>query len=226
MSEPLIDADALARLRSERGLSQRALGAEAGLNPVVISTLERGRNHADLTLRQLQRIAGALGVAPSSLLAKEGWSGDPVEAKPEDAIVEAALVCTDAATTTTDLATALNWPLKRVTQALQALERRLGVTGQRLHRASNGYSLRAAEILTEEERVALNRVRLRTGGLRVSTMRLLYRAIESPLDGDWERYAGNAARVERGILQNAGLLEPGTDGLEPSTDVKKSLRLI
>ena len=66
---------------------------------------------------------------------------------------------------------------------------------------------------------------MKTGKSRVSSMRILLASIRTPLDGEWERRAGNSERVDRGMLQNAGLIEQTTRGLEPSAIVTKSLRL-
>jgi transcriptional regulator with XRE-family HTH domain len=58
----------LRSLRSERGLSQEGLALMSGHDRSYIGLLERGENVP--TLDTLFRLAGALGVAPSALLAQ------------------------------------------------------------------------------------------------------------------------------------------------------------
>lgn len=57
----------LRQTRKRRGLSQEALGADAGVATAMISQIERGVSSPSvLTLR---RVAGALGLSASTLLA-------------------------------------------------------------------------------------------------------------------------------------------------------------
>jgi transcriptional regulator with XRE-family HTH domain len=57
-------------LRRRRGLSQEALADAAGLDRTYISSCERGKRNASLLT--LYRIAAALDVEPSTLLAPPG----------------------------------------------------------------------------------------------------------------------------------------------------------
>ena len=54
------------RLRTERGLSQEALAEAAGVHRTYIGMLERGEKN--VTIYNIERIARALDVRPSSLL--------------------------------------------------------------------------------------------------------------------------------------------------------------
>jgi transcriptional regulator with XRE-family HTH domain len=56
----------LRRLRRERGLSQEALAAEAGIDRTYISALERGLYSASVDM--IERLANVLSVAPHVLL--------------------------------------------------------------------------------------------------------------------------------------------------------------
>ena len=55
------------RFRTQRGYSQEELGERAGLHRTYVSSLERGERNVGLD--NIKRLAGALGVAASDLLA-------------------------------------------------------------------------------------------------------------------------------------------------------------
>ena len=57
---------AVRRLRLEAGLSQEALGVEAGLDRTYVSGIERGIRNP--TLKIISRLANALGASPAQLL--------------------------------------------------------------------------------------------------------------------------------------------------------------
>ena len=66
-SDPLHGfAQRLRTLRLERGLSQEALAAVAGLDRTYVSSCEAGRRN--VTLRTICRLAGALQVDPGVLV--------------------------------------------------------------------------------------------------------------------------------------------------------------
>lgn len=224
MSEIALNVPLIQRLRSERGLSQRGLGLELGVTPAVIHRIETGESHGDLSVHQVAQLAAVLGVAPRTLFIEETVE-ERTTLHPEEAILEAALATASVPVMPESLAAALSWSLDRTLNALESLGQHLQGSGIRLNQTSDGYSLGPRNLLTEDESAALRRLAMRVGKSRASSMRILLAAIRAPLDGEWERRAGNSERVDRGMLQNAGLLEQTDRGLEPSAIVKKSLRL-
>ena len=79
----ILDAEAryqfgrrLRRLRRDRDLSQEAVAHMAGLDRTYVSGVERGERN--LSLVNIRRLAGALGVEPSALM--EGVKGIDPEA--------------------------------------------------------------------------------------------------------------------------------------------------
>jgi XRE family aerobic/anaerobic benzoate catabolism transcriptional regulator len=61
-------------LRTERGLTLKALGHGAGLSPRFLVQLEAGR--ANISVRSLARLAGALGTTPAALLSGPGSAAE------------------------------------------------------------------------------------------------------------------------------------------------------
>ena len=55
-------------LRKERGLTQRDLAAEAGIDAAYLCHLEGGRTLQNPTYERILALAGALGVRPSRLM--------------------------------------------------------------------------------------------------------------------------------------------------------------
>jgi len=62
----MVFAGNVRRLRAERGLSQEELAEAAGVHRTYIGMLERGEKN--VTIYNIERIARALDVQPSSLL--------------------------------------------------------------------------------------------------------------------------------------------------------------
>jgi transcriptional regulator with XRE-family HTH domain len=78
----VIDPDALRRIRTDRGLSQRRLAAAIGVDPLTVKRLEDGADPGDLPLRVLEQLAGCLAVPVQDLLRARtaGATGDLTQA--------------------------------------------------------------------------------------------------------------------------------------------------
>ncbi len=224
MSEELLDVDLIARRRTELGMSQRALAAEAGLNPAAVSVLESGGNHAEFPLRSVKRLADALALPLRSLFRLE--AADAREPTADDMLVEALLVRFGKGVQRQEIARVLGWDLARTADALDALRSRLEATGVVLHRASSGYMIRhRSDVLTDDELRELERLRLHTRQVREPAMRLLLRIMTRGLPKKWEQTAANGDRVALQMLVKSGLVTANEAGFVPTPALLKSLKL-
>jgi transcriptional regulator with XRE-family HTH domain len=64
-----VDGARLRWIRQRRGLSMRELGKKAGVNPVSVGRLEKGRGPAQL--ETVRKLAGALEVEVGDLLVRK-----------------------------------------------------------------------------------------------------------------------------------------------------------
>ncbi len=225
MTEELLDVELIARRRTELGMSQRALAAEAGMNPAAVSVLEAGGNHAEFPLRIVKRLADSLALPLRSLFRIEEEDGDRAPT-PDDVVVEASLVSSGQGVQRQEIARALGWELARTANALDALRRRVEGTGVVLHRASSGYMIRhRSDVLTDDEVRELERLRLRTRQVREPAMRLLLRVATTGLPKKWEQTAANGDRVALQMLVKSGLVAEGEAGFVPTPELLKSLKL-
>lgn len=88
----MINAERLVGMRVRRGLSQRRLAFDVGVNYQVIRRLESGGDAGNLTLRHLARLCQALEVTPLELLAEEHPFDAPATAPDELTIAQARLL--------------------------------------------------------------------------------------------------------------------------------------
>lgn len=227
MSDRILNIDRISTARTEAGYSQRALSEEIGQNPSLVSLLEKDKHHRDLTVRQLDRLANAIGLEIADLFLRRDGTATPPPVSPSDAIVEAVLATTSSPAPAETIASVLGWTLTETRDALRALGARLQGTGTMLNRTNVGYKLTPRRLLSDDELARLTRLQLATRKIKVSALQLLRQAIREPLDMEWQRRAGNSDRVNSGILLNAGLLVRTSKGaLEPSNDVRRSVDAI
>lgn len=71
MTGPLLDGDLIRRRRAELGLSSRAIASQLGVTGSVVTRLEAGDNHQDVTLGLVAKLARLLGVDIADLLATD-----------------------------------------------------------------------------------------------------------------------------------------------------------
>jgi transcriptional regulator with XRE-family HTH domain len=125
----VIDPDALRRIRTDRGLSQRRLAIAAGVDPLTVKRLEGGADPGDLPLRVVGQLADCLGVPMQDLLSR------PTAPAPDDLVksVGAALLA-HGRTTITRLAVALGATVDDVAVAVAGLDAHLAAAGMSVAR--------------------------------------------------------------------------------------------
>jgi transcriptional regulator with XRE-family HTH domain len=125
----VIDPDALRRIRTDRGLSQRRLAAASGVDPLAVKRIEGGADAGDLPLRVLDQLAGCLAVSVQDLLRTRAV------AAPDDLVqaVGAALLA-HGRTTITRLAGALSTTVDDVAAAVAGLDAHLAAAGMAVAR--------------------------------------------------------------------------------------------
>ncbi len=87
----ILDAALIRRRRAERGLSAREVAKHLGVSGPVVSAIEAGTNHNDVSLAHWLRLAAALEVEPVTLLAPSHPGHQPPTAAPAAAEDDAAV---------------------------------------------------------------------------------------------------------------------------------------
>lgn len=238
---PRIDSGLVRRRRTELALSLRALAAATGVAAPQLVALEHGRNHPDLTLGFLHRLADALALDITDLLRNptpEPARDDPTSETPtsEDfdlerdaATVGSVLHATGVLTPIATLADVLGWPDERTNRALDTLAARLDAAGLRLHRLLGRVSIsRAMDAVDSEQLARALRAHLARDGINLAEARMLRRVIS----GDVPREPTNPEGVALGVLVNAGLITTdeattptSVPPFVPSHDVRYSIML-
>jgi DNA-binding XRE family transcriptional regulator len=125
----VIDPDALRRIRTDRGLSQRRLAEAIGVDPLTVKRVEAGAGAGDLPLRVLAQLADCLAVPVQDLLRTR------TGVAPDDLVqaVGAALLA-HGRSTITRLAGALSTTVDDVATAVAELNAHLAVAGMSVAR--------------------------------------------------------------------------------------------
>jgi transcriptional regulator with XRE-family HTH domain len=215
---PILSTNRVRRFRLQARLSERALARATAMTGMSIRALEQGRNHDELTLRHLVRIARALGVDPAALL-----TPDPAvkpEPRPDDVMLEAALAGINRYTHPHDLARGLGWTLDRTTAALEQLRLRLETTGQRLANQNGRVKIvPAAGLLTDSQEHDLANASTNERGLTISLAQMLRQAIEDNGSGGRTRKPNANELLAQGALLNLGMIEFNDGRLVATRDV-------
>lgn len=205
----ILDGDLVRRRRVELRRSVRQVAADLGVSGAVITALEGGSNHKDLSVGFLNRLAGALGLQLTTLIrsdAREPVDDDAAEGDVEAdaATVGAVLHASEILTPIDTIAEVLNWPRRRVDVALDALEAALPAAGMRLHRLHRCASIRRS-VEAVDPSIVSRAVRAHLGneGLSLTEARVLT-AIR---DGRLPEVLRNPDEVALGVLVNAGLVD-------------------
>lgn len=208
----LLDGARIRALRHLAGLSIRRLATSLSVSPTTITRLEDNTNHADLPLRLVTDLAATLGVAPAEIFPRV--PGQPARPGRDDQTLEAALATTRAATSASDLATALEWDLARVRRALELLDERLHHTGQRLHdHGWQRHALRpATEHLSEQQQHALHRIGPAQRGLTAETATLLAQVADGTITPQWRKNASASQEIALQSLLKQGLITADAHG--------------
>lgn len=202
MTTPVLDGALVRRRRAALGLSARAVAASLGVSGTVVTRLENGMNHAEVSVAQVARLAELLGVDVTDLFL------DAHSDAPDDdvAALGALLHESDVVAPAGALREALGWTPKRLSQTLDALDNQLRRVGMRLSRVANRYRIvRDLTAASEGALADLLRAHVARDGLNLTEASMLARVAR----GDVPREPTNPETVAIGTLLNAGLVEPG-----------------
>lgn len=199
MTGPILDSAAIRNRRITLAISERELARRLGVSATVVDALERGRNHADLHLDVIVRLAEVLGLCLDELLPRApsaSPAGDP-------ATLGRLLGHLAAAVPATTLAQALGWPLERTQAAIDELTQLLPAVGSRIQHSAGGVAIVAAAGEPAPVRQLLRRSNGRRG-MTVTQARMLHRVWSGAIDA---RQLSNPDRVALAHLVNAGLVD-------------------
>jgi transcriptional regulator with XRE-family HTH domain len=121
----VIDPEALRRIRTDRGLSQRKLAAAIGVDPLTVKRVEDGADAGDLPLRVVERLVTTLGTDLQNLLRR----GQPSSDTDDLFATVGATLLAHGRTTITKLATALATSSREIVSAVMALDAQLAAAG-------------------------------------------------------------------------------------------------
>jgi transcriptional regulator with XRE-family HTH domain len=201
----LINADTFARLRAREGLSRKGLAQAAGISETVITGIERGDNHRNITLGIMAALADALGTTTSELTRPSGLA---LPCESDDSALEAALAGLNRPARSEEIARALGWPLARTRAAADQLSERLHGTGQSLIRTEwDQLRLAPADALTDDQRLRLAQSSPRSRGLTPRTARILAAFLAGEINAPWLQRASYNERMALSALLNMRILE-------------------
>jgi transcriptional regulator with XRE-family HTH domain len=227
---PLLDSTLIRRRRLALALSERELATRTGSTAQLLHSLETDRNHTELTIAFLVRLAAALGLHVHELLLttpnpdndptpgpKDGQDDAPGGASPADVAAAGALLATARTRTPIQvLAESTGWTFDHTEVVLDALAHHLTTVGMVLERNPETVTIvPAATAATADDIAALSRRTLARTGMNLRQARLLHQVHTGNLTA---KDLGGPTRVALGELINAGLItwDTGPRGTLPT----------
>lgn len=204
-ADAILDGTFIRRRRAELGLSARSVGANLGVTPSVVTRLEIGQNHQDISVGVVARLAEVLGVDVADLFLASTSRLRDAEAD-DIAALGSLLHQADVVTPRAVFRDVLGWSDERVRSTIEALDEQLRTVGMRLSRVANRYRIdRDVTAANDEELAALVRAHITREGLNLTEASMLACIRE----GNAPRDPSNPETVAIGSLVNARLVEPG-----------------
>lgn len=189
------------RRRQTLGLSKRRIAEHVGVSFTVISRIEEGQNHPDLSLQLLCALAGALGCQPAELFA----TPPSTPPGPTAAQLGAALVNVDGDLPVDAIVEALGWTLTDIDQTVRALNQVLSDAGLRCLEDDGLLRLEPAhQALSPSALQQIVKAHIARRGLNPIEAQMLARARDGTLTN--QALQGRAATLVAGRLRNAGYL--------------------
>ena len=213
MTPILVDTARLQQRRLEIGMTARRLENLLGVGGTWIHSVETGRNHASITLGELNRLATELGLSLVDLLADGPADPAPLPADHPQALRADAtqlgriLVDLSHQTPPSRICAALGWTAQRLDMALDVLERQLPLVGQRLVRGVNGVQI-ARDGQVEVATAELASARISDKGIDPTQANVMGAVAACRLDArnTTRGVMTNAKRTALDELVNAGLI--------------------
>lgn len=193
-------SDTMRQRRLELGLARRDVAREVGVSEGAVARIERGGNADDWPVRQVRRLAAALGMTLAELLDRDG---DAPGAPPDDASRIATLLAhNERLTPVRALAEALGWTLQRTNEALGGLDQRTESVGLRVQQLRGQVALRPRHC--DHDLGRLFHREMASIGMSRSHGRTLHAVLAGTFE---ERHADANDRMSLAALVRAGLVD-------------------
>lgn len=175
----LLDTDLITERQLALGMSPIALARALGVSTVAIRSLERGTNHANLTLHRVKLLADTLGIPIAELFTREHETAD-IAPTSEDLKAEAALALIGKKIDPEDYATALGRTLADAHVAFKTLRQRRANTALHVQYRSGQWGFSPdPTLLTKSEAQALERACMKRTRITVNEAALLKEIIDA-----------------------------------------------
>jgi transcriptional regulator with XRE-family HTH domain len=205
-------------------LSSRKLSERCGISAPTLQRIIQGKNHPDMMLSHVLRLAQELDTTFPHLIAMP----QPSPMTSDAVRLEAALLAARRRLNLAELQTALGWHKARALAALDALSCALAGTGAQLNRSYSVYTIGPRDgVLEPSRKDAVKTVRDGRTELGLGEAKMLRRIMQGRLTSDrMERNIGGDARARLGTLLEHGLIEPNGAGfvLTPAVEFSLGIR--